>query len=168
MKQVSPLALLFAFAGFLPGCAASGSFPSLAPRAIEQAAANTPATIPMVVIAPSDPARIARVQTVVRQAEAGVSGFNTALSAARQAVGGGKTAGSEGWIAAQVAVSRLERMREPVGLALSTLTAEQRELLLGPESEDRAMLESAFQKVSALDVEQAAAVRSLIATLSRR
>jgi hypothetical protein len=58
-------------------------------------------------------------------------------------------------------------MREPVGLVLSELTVEQRDVLLGPESEDRAMLEAAFQKVAALDTEQAAAVRSLIGNLNR-
>jgi hypothetical protein len=167
MTSTNSRALLIALAAALPGCAASGTFPSLAPRAIERADSNAPATTPMIVIAPSDAARVARVRALVQKAEAGVPGFNTALSAARQAVGGGKVAGSDGWIAAQVAVSRLERMREPVGTVLSELTVEQRDVLLGPESEDRAMLEAAFQKVAALDTEQAAAVRSLIGNLSR-
>jgi hypothetical protein len=162
------LALIIVAAVLLGGCAAQGTFPSLAPRAVETAAANEPATTPMTVIAPSDPARVARVQALVRKAEAGRPAFESALSSARQAVGTGKAAGSDGWIAAQVAVSRLERMREPVGTVLSDLTVEQREVLLGPESEDRAVLTEAFARVSALDSEQAKAVSALIAALSRR
>ena len=152
----------------LTGCAASGSFPSLAPRPIEQAAAAQPATTPMVVIAPSDPARVARVRALVEKAQAAVPDFNTALAAAQQAVGGGKAAGSDGWIAAQVAVSRLERTREPIGTVLSELTVEQRTLLMGPESDDRAMLEAAFAQVSTLDQQQGDAVRGLIAKLGGR
>ncbi len=160
--------LIMGSAFLLGGCAAQGTFPSLAPRAVETAVANEPATTPMTVIAPSDRALVARVQALVRKAEAGRSAFDSALSSARQAVGTGKSAGSDGWIAAQVAVSRLERMREPVGAVLSDLTVEQREVLLGPESEDRAVLAEAFARVSALDIEQAKAVNGLIATLSRR
>jgi hypothetical protein len=168
MTTRNSILLMTASAFSLAGCAAQGTFPSLAPRAVETAAANEPATTPMVVIAPSDPARVARVQALVRKAEAGAPAFATALSAARQAVGGGKVAGSDGWIAAQVAISRLERMREPVGTALSELTVEQRDVLLGPESEDKAALADAFARVSALDSDQAKAVSALIATLNRR
>jgi hypothetical protein len=166
MKRASFALALYAWS--LTGCAASGSFPSLAPRPIEQAAAAQPATTPMVVIAPSDPARVARVLALVEKAQAAVPDFNSALAAAQAAVGGGKTTGSDGWIAAQVAVSRLERMREPVGTILSELTVEQRKLLMGPESDDRAMLDAAFDQVSGLDQKQAGAVRELLAKLSGR
>ena len=168
MKLANFTSALAAATLSLSGCATSGSFPSLAPRPIEQAAAAQPPTTPVVVIAPSDPARVARVRVLVEKAQAGVPDFNSALALASQAVGGGKATGSDGWITAQVAVSRLERMREPVGTVLSELTTEQRTLLMGPESEDRAMLEAAFAQVSALDQQQAEAVRGLIAKLSGR
>jgi hypothetical protein len=165
MIQIRFLPLLTISALSLSGCAASGPYPSLAPRPIEQAAAAQPATVPMVVIAPSDPARVARVRALVNKAEAGVAGFNTALSAAQQAVGGGKAKGSDGWISAQVAVSRLERMRETAGGVLSDLTVEQRTLLMGPESDDKAMLEAAFNQVAAIDQSQSDSVRALLSKL---
>jgi hypothetical protein len=165
MKQTKFFPALALCTLSLSGCAASGPYPSLAPRPIEQAAAAQPATVPMVVIAPSDPERVARVRALVSKAEAGVAGFNAALVTAKQAVGGGKAKGSDGWISAQVAVSRLERMRETAGGILSDLTVEQRKLLIGPESDDKAMLEAAFNQVAVIDQSQSDAVRALLSKL---
>jgi hypothetical protein len=151
----------------LAGCAAKGEFPSLAPRPYEQGrpASSAPATaVPDV----SDAARVARINAAVQRAEAGREAFNAALSAARSAVSASQGGyASEGWIAAQMAVSRAERTREPVQAALAELDAELRSVLTGPPTSDRAILESAIARVMALDTEQGSALAALGRALSR-
>jgi hypothetical protein len=147
----------------LGGCAGQGAFPSLAPRAVETRQA--PVALPPVVLV-TDPAAQARVRAALAKAQAAVAGFNEALSAAQNAPGGAR--GSDGWIAAQMAVSRLERTREPVKIALIDLTEEQRLILFGPPSADRAMVEAAIAEVIRIDDAQTAAMAAVLARVSPR
>ena len=151
----------------LSGCSAKGEFPSLAPRAFERPASTTAPVAPPAALAPSDGARLARLAASVQKAEASMAGFNAALVPAQQAVAGNdKQRGSERWIAAQMAVSRLERTRLEAEAALAEIDSEKRLLLLGPASEDLATLEVAWTRASAINSVQLSAVRSLLDQLN--
>jgi hypothetical protein len=111
----------------------------------------------------SDPGLIGQVDGAVARAEAGVGAFNAALGLADKAVAASDgRRGSEAWISAQMAISRLERTREPVQAALADLDAMLRGVLLAPASADRSAVESAMRKVDAIDQAQLAAVQRLI------
>jgi hypothetical protein len=142
----------------LSGCADAGTYPSLNPRPIELKAKemlNEPApTAP--VLAPSNPALLAKIAGLVGQARDSDAAFRTALNEARSVVaaGAGKPGGSEAWVAAQLALSRVEAKRAPVGAVLAELDEERRTLLLGPESADTDALERASAQVETLDATQ--------------
>jgi hypothetical protein len=61
-----------------------------------------------------------------------------------------------------MAISRLERTREPVQSALADIDSIMRGLLLGPPSADRAAVEAAMARVGAIDAAQLAAMQRLI------
>jgi hypothetical protein len=162
------IGLLIAVGLALGGCAGKGEFPSLAPRAIETRQAVVAPAAPPPVAAISDPAAQGRVRAALAKAQGAIPGFNEALSAARSAAGRGGAKGSDAWIATQLAISRLERAREPVQVALTELTEEQRVVLFGPPSDDRAMVEAAMAEVMQIDAAQTAAMNALLASVSRR
>ncbi len=150
----------------LAGCAARGEYPSLAPRPVELASGPA-APAALAPLAPSDPARIARLAAIMARAQAGSRAFadlQQAVSTSAAAAGG---LGSESWINAQMALSRLERTREAIQTGLVELDAEKRVMLEGPASADRIDLEATIAAVTALDAAQAAVVRGLIAQISR-
>lgn len=151
----------------LSACASRGDFPSLSPRPFETRTVVAPAPPPE--IAPSNAATASRIAASVAKAEAGQAAFDTALSSARKLVGvSSRQVGSESWIAAQMAVSRLERTREPVQSALAELDGEIKALLMGPPSTDRTALEEALARVGALDQAQQQAIAPLLSALSPR
>ena len=151
----------------LSGYASKGEFPSLAPRAFERPASATAPVAPPVALAPSDGARLARLAASVQKAESSMAGFDAALLPAQQAVAGNdKQRGSERWIAAQMAVSRLERTRLDAEAALAEIDSEKRLLLLGSPSEDMATLEAAWMRASAINSAQLSAVRVLLDQLN--
>jgi hypothetical protein len=151
----------------LGACADPGSFPSLAPRPYEKGGA-VPAA-PVETIKPSDPALLDRLNAAVARAEAGQGAYATALASARSATAAGAgQSGSEAWIEAQMAVSRLERTREAAQGALADLDQEKRVMLFGPPSADLPAMEAAMARVSAIDGEQLAAVTALVRRLQGR
>jgi hypothetical protein len=150
----------------LGACADPGSFPSLAPRPYEKG--GTAPVAPAEAIKASDPALLARLNASVARAEAGQGAFATALDAAHSAMAGAGPRGSEAWIEAQMAVSRLERTREAAQGALADLDQEKRVMLFGPPSPDLPALEAAMARVSAIDGEQLAAVTALVRRLEGR
>lgn len=119
-----PRFALFALAPLLiagmAGCAPQGSFPSLAPRAVEKADLNPPAPPPPPTVA-SDPALAARLAQLVDQARQGDAAFEAELPKARAAVEKAGAAGSDSWVVAQEAVSGLEAARAPTAAALTEL-----------------------------------------------
>ncbi len=102
------------------GCAAPGPYPSLAPRPAERAYADdveerkpTPQ--------PDDPALAREVDRLVAEAKAGAAEFDSALPAAEAAASRSGAAGSDSWIEAQQALSRLEAARARTTAALADL-----------------------------------------------
>lgn len=154
----------------LAGCAANGPFPSLAPRPIEQALANdTPAPPPPLI--PSDPAVSARIEALERRARAGDRAFTPALATARAAVGNGGAAGSEGWVAAQLAVSRAQAERGETTAALGELNALAVSLAAAtpPASQiDLARAVATLEEVKGIAGAQEAALAALTRRLSGR
>ena len=110
------------FAALLAACAAQGSFPSLAPRAVEsELGGETPS--PAAPAIADDPALAARIGELVAQARQGQAAFEAAIQGAEAAAAGSGPAGSEAWTAAQVAISRAEAARLPTVNALAELDA---------------------------------------------
>jgi hypothetical protein len=114
--------LLLACLGTLAGCAAQGDFPSLAPRPVELGAdAEASAPTAQVVPAAVDPAVAARIAALLADAREGDAAFEAALPQATSAVEAAGEATSESWIAAQLAISKLEARREATVVALAEL-----------------------------------------------
>ena len=129
----------------LAACASQGSFPSLAPRAVERelgdvppatgrcrTAQNTsdgcyapgPAAPPQAAAtAPDDPQLRSEVSDLLAAARRGQSGFAALLPRARQQAARAGSAGSEAWVAAQQEVSRLEAARSATVDAVAALDA---------------------------------------------
>lgn len=102
------------------GCAAPGPYPSLAPRPAEKAYAEdseerkpTPQ--------PDDPALVGEIDRLLEAGKAGAAEFDSALPAAQAAAGAAGGEGSETWIEAQQALSRLESARARTTAAAADL-----------------------------------------------
>ena len=165
MPRLLFLALLLPVAA----CAKPGTYPSLNPRPIETKAAgllSEPESQPAP-LAPATAAVQSKVDAAVASAQQGARDFGAALPAARAAASAAGASGSESWIAAQMAISALERTRTPVKGALSDLDALLRGALAGPPSEDLARIQDAIRTVEALDAGQNEAMTSLLQAVSR-
>ena len=114
---MKPLALSFVL--LLGGCVSQGPFPSLAPREGEQLAIEEP--VREAVEVPSDSGLRLRVLELRQQAARGDRAFDAALRPAEAAVGSAGAPGSDRWIEAQQAISRLESARAETTLALAQL-----------------------------------------------
>ncbi|HEY0447155.1 MAG TPA: hypothetical protein VGD19_11950 [Allosphingosinicella sp.] len=155
------------FLALLGGCAsAGGDFPSLAPRAVErELAAERPARAAPVV--PDDPALAARLAELIGQARQGDAAFEAALESARPAAAGAGAAGSEGWIAAQMQISRVEAARVATVNALAELDRLGIARAGQPTSAaDRAAVNAAVADVQAMTDRQHERLESLRASLS--
>lgn len=150
-------------------CAKPGTYPSLNVRPIEGKASGLltePAAEPTAV-APATPAVQAKVDAAIAAARAGAQAFDSDLPATRSAAAAAGASGSEGWIAAQMAISALERSRAPVKMALSDLDAMLRAALSAPPGEDLARIEAAIRSVEAIDAQQTDAMDALLRSVSR-
>jgi hypothetical protein len=107
MRSSRPAAFLLGFA--LAGCVTQGPFPSLAPREGETLPIAEPVRTPAAVA--DDAALAARIEALLAQARHGMSAFDAAFGATARAAAAAGAAGSDSWIAAQVAISRLEAAR---------------------------------------------------------
>jgi hypothetical protein len=143
----------------LGGCAGSvKSYPSLAPRPIEQSGATAPAGPPQA--APLDPTVLARAAALVAAARRGAAASDVAARAGCGAIERGLKAaeGSEAWVAAQQSLSAIEAEQSPIAAALDDLDAlvlEQAKLAQeSPTSVDLAPLTDAAGEVGALDIAQ--------------
>ena len=121
MTRITPFFALIPMLTLAAGCADRGSFPSLAPRAVERLSNDEPVRAAPVVAA--DPALRERIAELLRSARSGEAEFQSALSAARASVGLAGAAQSESWIEAQQALSRLESARAATVTALAQLDA---------------------------------------------
>lgn len=169
------LLLALALLPCLGGCAAAGSYPSLAPRPGELGAATkAPSPAPSsdrtpAPIAPGDSALTAQLAGLVEQARQGQTAFESALAAAATYVGRAGAAGSESWIDAQKALSQLESARAPTATALSELDALARTRITSGGSAgdaDFAAIAAATETVRAMAEKQDAEIGRLSATLA--
>jgi hypothetical protein len=115
-----------AFAGILvpllaaAGCAAPGPYPSLAPRPAEKAYAED-AEERKPTPQPDDPALAGEIDGLLAAARAGAADFDAAFPAAQAAAGRAGSTGSDSWLEAQQALSRLETARARTTAALADL-----------------------------------------------
>jgi len=104
------IALLAALSGaLLGGCVTEGPFPSLAPRPDERLAIEEPVREAPVVA--DDPALQARVAALLGEARQGERAFEADHGAAARAAARAGATGSDSWIDAQQALSRVEAAR---------------------------------------------------------
>ena len=149
-----PLALLSACAA--PG----GPYPSLQPRAAEAIDPRMPVVRPLN-DRPVTSSLAAQLSVLVDQARSGNSAFDGAASEAERLA---ETAGgpqSEGWIAAQEALSAAIAARKPAVTALGDidgLAAAALQTQGGFAPSDLAAIKSAQAEVGALDASQAARI----------
>jgi hypothetical protein len=118
-RRRSLIALAMA-APALAGCVPGEGFPSLAPRPAERNLSTEEPVHPAVEV-PGDPALRARVAELERQAAEGNRAFDAAYGATEAAVAAAGPAGSDSWVAAEQALSRLEMTRGPTTRALAEL-----------------------------------------------
>jgi hypothetical protein len=153
----APSAILLVMA--LAGCAGqSGTYPSLAPRPIEQVSLAEPSR-PAPPAAVADPAAVQRYAPLVERARKADADFRRVLEEERPALARGRGAaeGSDAWLAAQVSLSRIETARGPVAKALADLDGARSGL--DPQVDTGAMvaIEQAFEEVQRItDAETAA------------
>ena len=164
--RMMKLFLALLIPALIVGCAAPGEYPSLAKRPFEKPPSN-PSTTPVEPTIPSDLAVLARIADALKRAREGVADFNAALPVARAAAerGSGASEGSDPWIDAQMAVSRLERTLEPARNALADLDDERRVLDQHPGSPDQPALKEAIAEVEMIDTRQSASIRELLTLL---
>ena len=142
-------AAILAAAGLVAGCAVEGPFPSLAPRAVEFEALDDEAPPPAPLI-PSDPATAARIQALVAQARAGEAAFEAEIGTAQRLAAQAGAAGSEGWVAAQQALSRAQGARGATMIALGELDALAVRLAAAKPSASQADIAAALAAIEAV------------------
>jgi hypothetical protein len=101
----------------LAGCATGGDFPSLAPRPVEQLSFEEPVRVDPPVAA--DPALRARANALVAEARGGERAFDAAYGEALPRVRAAGGTGSDSWVQAQEAISRVEAARSITSSALA-------------------------------------------------
>ena len=93
----------------LAGCVTEGPFPSLAPRPDERLSIEEPVREALIVA--DDAALRTRVAALLGEARQGERTFDADYGAAARAMGRAGPTGSDSWIAAQQALSRVEAAR---------------------------------------------------------
>lgn len=138
----------------LSGCSTTVDHPSLAPRAIERFSVTEPEPAPPPPAPlPEDASRQERASALVAQAVESDVRFRERFAEAKGIVarGSGAAPGSEAWVQAQQAISRVETLREPVSRTLADLDALQ---ILAAETGAASELDAAIQKVASIDTQQ--------------
>ena len=146
----------------LTGCADPNEYPSLSPRPIEQSAKAMLDDVPLApaAVSPSDPAFLSKITNIVAEAERAAAQFDKVHTAERSAIRTGTSAamGSENWVVAQVAQSRVEHERGPVKAALANLDNLRRDTMTKGPSADQATFDAAVARVEAIDLAQSEAL----------
>lgn len=161
-----PRLALLATSLLIAGCVAEGPFPSLAPRPAErEMLEEEPVRAPEPV--PSEPALLARAAELVALARTGERDFESELGAAAAAARAARPFGSESWVLAQQALSRLEAARAETMRALAALdllAAERADQPTDPA--DFAALLAALEQVEAIAAAQETRLDALRAMVS--
>ncbi len=146
----------------LTGCTDPNEYPSLSPRPIEQSAKAMlddapPTPVP---VTPSQPAFLSEIAHIVAEAERAATQFDSVIAAERAAIrtGSGAVMGSENWVVAQVAQSRVEHERGPVKAALANLEDLSRAMMAKGPSADQAAFDAALARVQGIDLAQSEAL----------
>ena len=162
---MTPRRLAFALPLLTAGCSTGGNFPSLLPRPVEQLSMEEPVrTDPLVASNPAIPARAA---ALVAEARRGDGLFARAYGEALSQVRGAGPSGSDSWIEAQAAITRVEAARRITAAAAGDLDA----LLIAqaPDpispADHQALLDSR-EAVLAISAEQERRLDSLKGSLS--
>ena len=140
-----------------------GAPPSLLPRAAEAIDPRVPVT-GAVNDRPVTPALAARLAELVAQARSGDAAFRPLMEQAERMAATAGTPQSEGWVAAQQAVSAAIAARGPTARALGdidALAADRLETQGGLSPADLAAVQEAGAEVGAIDRRQAAAVDAI-------
>jgi hypothetical protein len=149
----------------LGGCVSQGPFPSLAPRPEEGIVSTAEPMRPEPAVADDAQLR-ARIGALVAQALEGLGTFDAAYPAAERAANAGGAQGSDSWVVAQQALSRLEAARSNTGTARAELDRIAIERATLPTSAgDRAMLERAIAEAERIAMNQQVRLDTLKARL---
>lgn len=143
-----PVALMLA------GCVAQGPFPSLAPRPAEQIDMSVDPVREAPEVA-NDAALRREIEALASEARGGWRDFEAELGVAERAAAAAGPRGSESWVAAQQAVSRLEAARARTMAAAAEL--ERLSLAradLPTSAADQEALAAAIAEVSAIATRQ--------------
>jgi len=162
MTRWCPALLLSTLA--VTGCSAPGGpFPSLQPRAAEAVDPRLPVERPMNA-RPVNGALAATLDKLVDQARAGDAAFAPAIADAERLAGSAGASHSEGWIAAQEALTAAIAARRPTATALGDiddLAGGKLEAQGGMAPSDFAAVKAAAAEVAAIDDRQAARVKAV-------
>jgi hypothetical protein len=141
----------------LAGCSAPGGpFPSLQPRSAEKIDPRVPVDRPMNT-RPVSAALASSLSEMVGRAHAGDSGFAPLIAAAERQAESAGAPRSEGWIAAQEALSAAVAARRITATALADIDAlggERLETQGGMSPADLAAIQAAAAEVGAIDHRQ--------------
>src|SRR3982751_597668 len=118
MRFEALLPIMFLCACSVPG----GPYPSLQPRAAEAVDPRMPVVRP-INDRPVTPSLAAQLSTLVDQARSGSAAFDGAASEAERLAAAAGAPQSEGWIAAQEALSAAIAARRPTATALGDIDA---------------------------------------------
>ena len=150
----------------LAGCATGGEFPSLAPRPVEQLSFEEPVRVDPPVAA--DPALRARANAFVAAARGGERAFETSYGEALPRVRSAGAAGSDSWVQAQEAISRVEASRAITSSALADLEVWLTEISAQPvNAELWAEIEQDRAAIAALADAQTRRLNALRASISQ-
>ena len=103
----------------LAGCVSQGPFPSLAPREGEELAIEEP--VRQAPVVPADAALRARIAALLDEVRQGARTFDADFAGAERVAARAGAAGSDSWIDAQQAISRLEAARGRTSAAVAEL-----------------------------------------------
>jgi hypothetical protein len=141
-------------AALLCGCVSQGPFPSLAPRPAESEdwSEEPVRAIPAVA---DDSELGGRIAALLGEARGGQRAFAAEAPAAERAAARAGPRGSDSWLEAQQAISRLEAARGATGTALAELHALALARASAPTSEaDQAALKAAIDEAEAIAARQ--------------
>jgi hypothetical protein len=157
-------AMLAPMLALLAGCSSTpGHYPSLQPRAAEQVDPRLPVTLP-INDRPVSPAVSERLLALISAAQTGSAAFDAAASQAEQLAASAGAPQSEGWIAAQEALSAALAARKPVAMALADIDAFAANALQtqgGIAPNDLAAIQNAASIVGGLDQRQAERIKAI-------
>ena len=148
----------------LSACSSTGGpYPSLQPRAAEQIDPRLPVERPMN-DRPVTPALAARLSALVEQAQGGQGAFDAAAAEAERLSASAGAPQSEGWVAAEEALSGAVAARKPAAMALADIDALGANALQtqgGIAPNDLAAIQDAAARVGDLDRRQAERIKAV-------